>query len=133
MDVWVDSCSVKVAHFDDDHKQMFSIIDSLDNAMRRGKGALVVQQIITELVNHAKHHFSAEEEAMEKTKYPELASHQLEHQELLVQLEQLRHEIADGKFVSSVTVADFLDKCLVPHTKTTDQKYSAHLNANGIF
>lgn len=130
---WDELCSVNVARFDHDHKQMFSIINGLHNAMRSGKGALVVQQVITELAHHSQRHFSAEEALMEKTKYPELASHRLEHQELLGQLEQLQQEIADGPFVSSVTFPEFLDKCLVAHTKGTDQKYSEHLNANGIF
>lgn len=133
MVVWVDSCSVKVARFDDDHKQIFSIISGLDNAMRSGKGALAVQQIVAELANHAKYHFSAEEEVMEKTKYPEMASHRREHQEMLSQVDQLQQEIASGKFVSSVTVAEFIDKRMIAHMRETDQKYSEHLNANGIF
>ena len=133
MVVPAEAYSVKVVRFDDDHKEMFSIMNGLHNAMSSGKGALVVRQIVAELVNHAKCHFSAEEEAMEKTKYPELTSHRLEHQEMLRQVEQFQQEIASGKFVSSVTVAEFLDKRLIAHTRKTDQKYSEHLNANGIF
>ncbi len=130
---WDESCSVKIACFDDDHKQMFSIINRLHNAMLSSKGALVVPEIVTELIDHAQGHFSGEEAMMEKAKFPELASHRLEHEILLRQLEQFQQIIAAGKFVSSVTVAEFLDKSMMPHTKQTDQKYSEHLNANGIF
>jgi len=130
---WDDLCSVKVVRFDDDHKQMFSIINRLHTAMSSGKGALVMQEVVTELAKHAKAHFLAEEETMEKTKYPELVSHRLEHHEMLSQVEQYQRQIATGKFVSSVTVAVFLDERLMAHTRGTDQKYAEHLNANGIF
>ena len=130
---WDESCSVKVVRFDDDHKQMFSLINKLHTAMLRGKGALAVQETVAQITNHAQGHFAGEEAMMEKTKFPELASHRLEHQEFVKRLEQFQRQIEMGNFVSSVTLADFLDKALMAHTKSTDQKYSQHLNANGIF
>jgi hemerythrin-like metal-binding protein len=129
---WDESCSVKVVRFDDDHKQMFSLINKLHAAMLRGKGALAVQETVAQITDHAQGHFSGEEAMMEKTKFPELASHRLEHQELVKRLEQFQRQIDMGNFVSSVRVAEFLDS-LMAHTKGTDQKYSEHLNANGIF
>jgi hemerythrin len=129
---WDESCSVKVKRFDDDHKQMFSLINKLHTAMLSGNGALVVQETVTQLTHHAQGHFSGEEAMMDKTKFSELAAHRLEHQELVKRLEQFQRQIEMGNFVSSVTVAEFLD-CLMAHTKGTDQKYSEHLNANGIF
>lgn len=130
---WNVSRSVKVSRFDEDHKQMFSIIKDLHDAMSSGKGALVVNPTITKLADHMKHHFSAEEEMMGKTMYSELDSHRLEHEEILRQIEQFQRDIAAGKFVSSVTVAEFLDQRLIAHTTAIDRKYSEHLNANGIF
>ncbi len=69
---------------------------------------------------------------MEETKYPELAAHRQEHQEFARRLEQIQQDLAAGKFVSSVPVAAFLDEWFANHITQTDQKYSAHLNANGI-
>jgi hemerythrin len=126
--------SVGVASLDDDHKQMFAIVSILHSAMSASNGARVAPKIVKDLAGHAQSHFSAEEALMEGTRYPELASHRREHEELLKKFEDFQRKIAAGTFVSSsVTVAEFVDKCLIPHTNKTDQKYSEHLNANGIF
>jgi hypothetical protein len=66
---WDESCSVKVVRFDDDHKQMFSLINKLHLAMLSGKGALAVQETVTHLSDHAQGHFAGEEALMEKTKF----------------------------------------------------------------
>lgn len=130
---WDELCSVKVARFDDGHKQLFSIANRLHTAMLTGEGALSAPKIVQELVDHARGHFAAEEAAMEKTNYPELASHRRQHEEILEKLEQFQQEVAAGEAVSSVMVAEFIDERLMLHTRETDQKYSEHLNANGIF
>jgi hemerythrin len=130
---WDESWGVKVLRFDDDHKQMLSLINRLDTAVLSGKGSFALQETVTELINHSQDHFSGEEEILEETRFPELASHQLEHQVLLKRLEQFQRQIEMGDFVSWLMFAVFLDKSLMAHTKQTDQKYSEHLNANGIF
>jgi len=130
---WDASCSVKVVRLDADHQKLFALVKTLREAMSAGKGAVMVEKIVKELSGFTQDHFATEESMMERTHYPELPSHRLEHQELLKRLEQFQQEIAAGRFVSSVPVADFLNDWLVNHTKLTDQKYSEHLNANGIF
>ncbi len=122
-----------VASLDDDHQQMFAIIKTLQSAMAASKGAVVAHKVIEDLAEHAQAHFLAEEALMEKTQYPELASHRRDHEGLLKKIGEFQSNTASGKFVSSVIIADFVEKCLIPHTNETDQKYSEHLNANGIF
>jgi hemerythrin len=130
---WNASYSVNVASCDDDHKKLASLINSLQESMRAGKGAEVIQHVVEELSTYAEHHFSTEESMMEKTQYPDLASHRHEHQEFLNQIRQFQRDLAAGKFVSSLPVAAFLNDWFTNHIILTDQKYSTHLNANGIF
>jgi hemerythrin len=130
--IWKPSHSVKVARCDDDHKRLISIINSLQCAMSNGKGAVEVGRIVEELGKYAKEHFFAEESMMEKTNYSELASHRGEHQAFVRRVDQLKEDIAAGKFVSSVPVAKFLADWFAEHVTQTDQRYAHHLNANGI-
>ncbi|MGB2602251.1 MAG: bacteriohemerythrin [Candidatus Sulfotelmatobacter sp.] len=124
--------SVKVARFDDDHKEMLSIIGGFYSAMLSGRGALVLQKVLAEMTNHSQAHFAEEEGVLEATKYPRRVSHRRKHQKLLKQLKWFQQEITAGKFVSSVSVANFVDQCLVVHMQGIDQQYSKHLTANGI-
>ena len=129
---WKASYSVKVASCDADHKKMSVLINRLHHAMAVGRGAGMVQSLANELAAYSRRHFAEEESMMARTKYPELASHRQEHQEFARRLEQIRQDLAAGKFVSSVPVAAFFNGWFTSHITQTDQKYSAHLNANGI-
>jgi hemerythrin len=129
---WDPSYSVKVHKCDEDHKKLFSLINNLHQAMLAGQGASKVQPIVKELADYTKYHFSAEEAMLEKTKYPELNVHRAEHQSFVKKVEQFQQDLAAGKLVPSISVSNFLNDWLVNHIQKTDQKYSAHLNANGV-
>jgi len=129
---WNESYTVKVGRCDDDHKKLFSLINSLHDAMLKGKGSVAVRQVLKELADYTQYHFSAEEAMMEKTKYPALQSHRLQHREFSSQVKQFQRDLEEGKTGQTITVAVFLNNWLTNHIKQTDQQYSAHLNANGI-
>jgi hemerythrin len=130
---WNNSYSVKVARCDNDHKKLFSLINTVHDAMSTRQRAQVVQQVVDELADYATYHFAAEESMMEMTKYPELASHRRQHQEFVTQLKQLQQDVIAGKGGQTITVVVFLNDWLNTHIQHSDQQYSAHLNANGIF
>jgi hemerythrin-like metal-binding protein len=130
---WNESYTVKVQRCDEDHKKLFSLINTLHEAMSSGKGTAVVRRVVEELADYAQYHFSAEEAMLEKTNYPALASHRLQHREFSSQVKQFQRDLREGKGGQTITVAVFLNDWLTKHIKQTDQQYSAHLNANGIF
>ncbi|MBZ5686164.1 MAG: bacteriohemerythrin [Acidobacteriia bacterium] len=129
---WDMSYSVKVKKCDDDHRKLFSLIKALHEAMKAGKGAQVLQQILKELADYTKYHFSGEEEMLAKTNYPGLGSHRAQHQQFVKKVEEFRQDAAAGKLAQTIAVSTFLNDWLVNHIKRTDQQYSEHLNANGI-
>ena len=129
---WDASYSVKVKRCDDDHKKLFLLINDLHEAMLGGKGAARVQQVVKELADYAKGHFAAEEAFLEKTKYPALSSHRAEHQAFVKRVEQFQQDLLAHKGGESASVVTFLNEWLSHHIKQIDQRYSAHLNANGV-
>ena len=60
------SFSVKVARCDEDHKKLFSLISTLHEAMLAGKGSEKIKQVVSELSNYTKFHFSAEKPCSKK-------------------------------------------------------------------
>lgn len=129
---WDASYSVKVDRCDQDHKKLFSMINSLHDAMLAGKGAEKLSQLVKQLSDYTKYHFAAEEAMLEKTNYPALAAHRGEHQTFVKQVQQFQQDLAEGKGGQTITVAVFLNDWLTKHIKQTDQKYSAHLNSKGV-
>ena len=129
---WDASYSVKVDKCDDDHKKLFSMLNSLHDAMMAGKGAQVIQPVVKELADYTKFHFAREESLMQKAKYPALGAHRTQHQEFVKKVEEFQKDLAAGKTGQAISVANFIKDWLTNHVKQTDRQYSAHLNANGV-
>jgi len=129
---WDDSYSVKVAKCDEDHRKLFSLLNTLHDAMKVGKGAEILQQVVAELSHYARFHFAREESLLEKTDYPALAPHRAQHVEFVNKVANFQQDLKAGNTGQSIAVANFLTDWLIKHIKHTDREYSAHLNANGV-
>jgi hemerythrin len=127
---WKPSYSVNVERCDADHKKLFALICLLRTAMRSRKGAQAVEAIIGELEEYSVHHFTAEEALLEDTNYPGLEAHRSEHDAFIDTLAKFRSDGVEGR---PAEVLNFMNRWLVNHIKHSDQQYSAHLNAHGIF
>lgn len=58
---WDDSYGVKVRRLDDEHKQLFSIINQLHEGMKAGRGKDVMQNVLNQLLSYTEQHFADEE------------------------------------------------------------------------
>jgi len=129
---WDSSYSVKVSRCDNDHQKLISLINSLHDAMKQGKGSAVIQGIAKELADYTNFHFSAEEALLERTKYPALEEHRGQHRAFIQRVSEIRRELESGGKVNTSATLSFLQDWLLNHIKQTDKKYSAHLNAHGV-
>jgi hemerythrin len=87
---WNEFYRVKVGRCDEDHKKLFSLINTWHDAMSTGRGTVVVRQVVKKLADYTQYHFSAEEAMMEKTKHPALPAHRLPHREFSSQVKQFQ-------------------------------------------
>jgi hemerythrin len=129
---WNDSYSVKVALCDQQHKNLFDIINRLADAMRMGKGDEVVSKTVGELLQYTRTHFTQEEALLKRANYPQLAPHQEQHKKFVADVEALLKQTQTGRAASSIQVLNLLRDWLVNHIQRTDKAYSDCLNAAGI-
>ncbi|GJQ50212.1 MAG: hemerythrin family protein [Candidatus Kuenenia stuttgartiensis] len=129
---WKDEYSVKIAEFDGHHKQLIGMINDLDDAMRQGKGKIVVGDILKKLINYTGFHFAAEEKIFKQHDYPEYVEHKDKHDKMTAKVLALQNDYNAGKVSLTVEVSKFLTDWLNKHIKETDQRYSEHLNSKGI-
>jgi len=125
---WSDSYSVQVRAIDEEHKQLFKMINDLHSAMKSGQGSVVVGKVLDRLIQYTRLHFANEEEAMAKAEYPAFVSHVAAHRELTQQVEELSVKVKGGTAGVSVEVMDFLQRWLTDHILHMDQKYAPFLN-----
>ena len=129
---WDQSYSVRVRKLDEQHQKLFSLLNTLHEAMRQGKGKTLVQDTLRELATYAMTHFRAEEELLRKTNYPGFAAHQAEHQNFVARVNQFTEDLKAGGNASAIAVVGFIKDWLAEHILRTDRSHSAYLNAQGV-
>lgn len=130
--VWNDSYKTGIEIVDSQHKKLVDLINELYSSMGKGQGNQAMGRILDELVRYTITHFSAEERLLEMAGYPDLAAHRKIHDDFTNRVKQMQRDLASGKFVMSVSLANFLKEWLSGHILGTDKKYVPHLAAKGV-
>ncbi len=119
---WTEDLSVNNVSIDRDHKRLVDIINKLYESMKKGEGSKVAGEILDELVEYTREHFSNEERIMMKHKYSHLREHQKEHDRFVEDLIDLRDKLKSRKIFISIEIMKLLKSWLMHHIKGTDQK-----------
>ena len=121
--------SVAVASMDREHSGQLSVLNDLKAAVRSGADDSVVYALLNELVEHTNLHFLSEQLAMRLHAYQAYESHFLEHERLLVQVENLKHGLATGTPTDKHTLIEALRSWLVVHIQTADKTLAEYLSS----
>jgi hemerythrin len=130
--VWDNSFATSIGTFDEQHKNLFSMINELNKAMQEKKSKEAVGSVLNRLISYTGTHFAAEEEAFRATGYPDEAAHKKQHQELVQQVVALQGKVTSGETLLTQDVVEFLQGWLVNHIKGTDLRYGSHLRKNNV-
>ena len=130
--VWDQSFSTSIPLFDEHHKNLFAMVNELNEAMQHKRSKAAIGSVLQRLISYTGTHFAAEEEVFRKTNYPEEAAHVKLHRELVAQALALQAKFNSGETLLTQEVIEFLQDWLVQHIKGTDSRYGAHLRSHGI-
>ena len=83
-----------VEEIDRQHREMFERVGALLEATRTRRSKDEVLRLVEFLGGYAVDHFAAEERQMERSGYPKLEAHRLEHRQFVKDFEALRKELA---------------------------------------
>jgi hemerythrin len=108
---------------DEQHKQLFQMINRFENAMSEGHGQEVMEPILRELVAYTLKHFSAEETLMAASGYGEIEHHRNLHLELTGQVEELLLRFSKGYLTLPSTLSKFLANWLKHHIREEDMPF----------
>ncbi len=125
--VWEDRFSVGVREFDQHHKILFEMINSLIIAKEEDSDIQVVKNTLDQLALYTVFHFTAEEAMMEYFGFSGLEKHRLEHASLLEQVQVFQTQLAETNAVSIDEILNFLAGWLLDHTLGSDQLYGPAL------
>jgi len=118
---WSESLSVGVDYIDNQHKQLVSIINRLNDAMLQDKGNDVMCQVLDDLIDYTKSHFQSEEHLMRKYEYPDSPEHFKEHEKLTKEVIDFAENFKQGNAIITLPVLNFLKDWLNNHILETDR------------
>ncbi len=131
--VWKPEYSVSVSILDAQHKKLFALAQTLQDAMRAGKGRDVLARCLNDLVAYTKTHFAEEESLLDRHNYPELSHHQLQHIQLIKKISEFQNQFNSGNALITIELMDFIQDWITKHILQTDNNYGAFFNQLGVY
>jgi hemerythrin len=120
---WNEELSVGLPLIDDQHKELFRLINAFYNRIADKMGKTAILQAITDLENYTLIHFSEEERMMKVAGYPYLDEHRREHMQFIETVADFRKRYDSGRLLLSLEVSGFVKQWITNHIKKTDQQY----------
>jgi hemerythrin len=125
---WSPSLSVKIDEMDKQHQGLLDIMNRLHESTSTGHGNEGLQAIIGELVEYTHKHFSAEEQLMQRFRFPLLSGHKAEHAKFTEEVLAFQRRMQGGQTVSAYEVLQFVRQWLLTHIQESDAKYGKFIN-----
>ncbi len=106
--VWEDRFSVGIREFDQHHKILFEMINSLIFAHENKSDPHIIKNTLEQLHSYTIFHFVAEEAMMKHFGFEGLDEHVAEHEALLLQVVEYQDRLAANDGVSIDELLEFL-------------------------
>ncbi len=120
---WSDQLSTSVVSMDKQHQRLIKLINDLNAALSEGRSREMIGTILNELADYTVTHFRAEEELMQRAKYPDFESHKPLHIAFVKKVTDFKSDFESGRGMVSRDLMIFLKDWLVDHIQMIDKKY----------
>jgi len=129
---WNDTFNTGISRIDIQHKVIVKILNELYDIIIGDEREDKINEIIQELVQYTKYHFSEEEKLFEKYNYIEEKEHKAEHQRFVEEINTVVRQMNTDKGMLAIELMDFLKDWLTEHILDTDQKYITLFKEKGL-
>ena len=130
---WRDEYNINVEQLDSQHQKMLEIVNNLHAAVEARENKSVLRDMLVELAEFTRVHFSTEEDLMKKYSFPDFQDHQIQHRLLLQHLNDLATAVSIGKHPTFYSDYDVSTDWALVHISEYDKSLGLFLNSKGIF
>ena len=121
---WNDRYSVGVKELDEQHKQLFKMLDDLFESIDTVVDSQTVSDVLSRLREYALEHFETEERYMSECEYPDIENHKGMHEQFRMKVDDLC-SVGTARPEQVLTdVLNFLYEWLTGHILSCDKKYA---------
>lgn len=129
--VWDSKFSVHVDEMDRQHQVWFQCINDLIEAISSQQGVSALDRVFPEVIRYTEYHFQEEEGFLEKSGYPDLERHRLEHRRFEERMRELYRAYKEEDAPISLAVLEQLVNWLKDHILGTDMRYGEFVKQKG--
>src|ERR1039457_670331 len=117
---WNDMFSIGIEELDAHHKKLIELLNKSYSLIVQENIQSELTQLLDELIDYAKYHFTTEEKLMQRYYYPEIDAHMVEHFSFSNKLLTYQKETKAGKKYVSIDIFDFIKHWLMEHEVKID-------------
>lgn len=125
---WQDDLNTGIQVIDNQHKRIVEMINQLHEAQMQ-RNAVLVGQVIEELVDYTISHFAFEETLLEDAGYEFTRAHKKVHELFIKRVSEYRLRFAAGEDIAD-ELKQLLGRWLFNHIRNDDANYAESVRAN---
>lgn len=129
---WKDEYSVKVKEIDDQHKQLFEIINNLISILNTAPKEDKIVEIVKTIVTFKEVHFATEEKYFTQFHFEGASEHIAAHKTFGEKVAAIQLEHQGDTISFAFALVDFLEDWLIGHLMHMDQQYVECFAKNGL-
>lgn len=126
--VWSEELTVNEGRIDNQHKEIFEIINSFVFENEINSGAAKLAELLSKLTDYSLVHFKEEEYYMKVNKFPHIAEHRALHKYYIKKVALFNLNYSNIIPTNSDEVCKFLIKWWIKHILEQDFKYKLHID-----
>lgn len=131
--IWNDTYSVGVKEIDDQHKKIFTIINSRFDLMKNADNDEKLKAILKELSDYASYHFATEEQYFMQFSYDKTIEHIAHHDAYKKAMQEFTLKLTnENKLVVAYALMDYLVGWWINHVTGADQEYKDCFAKHGL-
>lgn len=124
---WNDDYSVGDPRFDTHHKKLLDIFNEVNDLISEDYTSEALQKLIYELKAYTITHFTAEEERMVSSNYPDYADHKEKHEGFIAEVKSFEEKLNNDDMFVLDDIFLYLSQWLITHIQTEDKKYAGKI------
>lgn len=129
---WDEGLRTGVDAIDAEHRLQVSLVNALEQMIRRGERGPRAEKTLTQLVDFTAVHFVSEELMMRLYGYPERDAHELEHARLRDQVAEIQRRVESREEQPALEALGRLHAWTTDHIRTMDRSFGLWCSNQGI-
>lgn len=130
--VWNTRYSTGIQLIDEQHKELFAVVNELRRAVQAGADRAEIRTLISKLLKCSEEHFATEEAYMSRYGYPDLTQHVAEHISMVTSLRELSDKFDESHHTMALMVPTFMEGWLRHHISDGDFGFVTFLKSRGL-